>query len=530
MLSPTVTGHRGTLDPTEMLHALLTAPLYRTCDMPADAVGLYVLADHEGRRSYIGCTKAANESFRRRIHARHRTGSETHSHMFSRTYNVGRMWRDRATQRNHPDGDLAKRLRNAFIAEYCRAACVPLDPKDYDILAMEADVLAIAPPEVTVWNGGRPVELAEPTELVDAMMDKLGFDASQRSALDRQAQIHERTAQQAQRATQAAVRTAVRSQPTASRPSIPPLPDAPFEFAALDVETANHDRSSICQIGVAFVRNDGSIETWSTYVDPQTTHFVFTGLHGISARTVAGAPTFAQLLPSLEQALDGLTVYQHSNFDRGAVRAACVAMGRGEPDWTWEDSVMVARRAWPELRGAGGHGLASLKQHLGLVFEHHDAGEDARAAAEVVLRARAKGTAPIRSHVDASGGDEGSKPALGPGAATSPVPQLVDGSWTILGHVALTQGNIDNHHFYLRDVFSALPQSCIGGSNARSAASETLEVDWGHPERVRTDVDGSKKIFRKRGWVRSFLRGARAGDRVRIELSAPRHMRVTVVR
>ena len=498
--------------------------------MPADAVGLYVLADHEGRRSYIGCTKAANESFRRRIHARHRTGSETHSHMFSRTYNVGRMWRDRATQQNHPDGDLAKQLRNAFIAEHCRAACVPLDPEVYDILAMEAGVLAIAPPEVTLWNGGRFVELGEPAELVDAVMDTLGFDASQRSAVERQAQLHARTTRSAPQVTRAAVRTAVRSLPNASPRSIPPLPNGPFEFAALDVETANHDRSSICQIGVAFVRNNGSIETWSTYVNPQTTHFVFTGLHGISARTVAGAPTFAQLLPSLEQALDGLVVYQHSNFDRGAVRGACVAMGRGEPDWTWEDSVMVARRAWPELRGAGGHGLASLKQHLGLVFEHHNAGEDARAAAEVVLRAHAKEAIPIRSHVGASGGYEGSKPARGPGAATSPVPEQVDGSWTILGHVALTQGNIDNHHFYLRDVFSALPQSCVGGSNAQSAASEMLEVDWGHPERVTTDVDGSKKIFRKRRWVRSFLRGARAGDRIRIELSAPRRVRVSVVR
>ncbi|WP_342713966.1 hypothetical protein [Loktanella salsilacus] len=49
----------------------------------------------------------------------------------------------------------------------------------------------------------------------------------------------------------------------------------------------------------------------------------------------------------------------------------------------------IARAAWPELKGNGGHGLANLKQELGLDFDHHDAGEDARAAAMVVLRARA---------------------------------------------------------------------------------------------------------------------------------------------
>jgi hypothetical protein len=33
----------------------------------------------------------------------------------------------------------------------------------------------------------------------------------------------------------------------------------------------------------------------------------------------------------------------------------------------------------------GGHGLANLKEHLGLEFCHHDAGEDVRASASVVL-------------------------------------------------------------------------------------------------------------------------------------------------
>ncbi|MEC8196914.1 MAG: exonuclease, partial [Pseudomonadota bacterium] len=51
------------------------------------------------------------------------------------------------------------------------------------------------------------------------------------------------------------------------------------------------------------------------------------------------------------------------------------------------DSVKIARKAWPEFRGNGGHGLGHLKKALGLQFHHHDAGEDARAAAEVVLLA-----------------------------------------------------------------------------------------------------------------------------------------------
>ena len=53
----------------------------------------------------------------------------------------------------------------------------------------------------------------------------------------------------------------------------------------------------------------------------------------------------------------------------------------------WFDSVKIARKTWPEFKGKGGHGLGHLKTALGLEFQHHDAGEDARAAAEVVLKA-----------------------------------------------------------------------------------------------------------------------------------------------
>ncbi|WP_052272348.1 exonuclease domain-containing protein [Leisingera sp. ANG-M7] len=170
------------------------------------------------------------------------------------------------------------------------------------------------------------------------------------------------------------------------------FPSGSFRFVALDVETANHDRASICQIGVACVLPDNSIETWMTYVDPATPTWAFTGLHGISQSTVKGAPSFAEALILLEAPLSGITVYQHSGFDRSAFRAACTALKRDEPVWNWQNSVTIARRAWPELKGNGGHGLASLKRHLGLSFDHHDAEEDARAAAEVVLHAeRAKG-------------------------------------------------------------------------------------------------------------------------------------------
>lgn len=164
--------------------------------------------------------------------------------------------------------------------------------------------------------------------------------------------------------------------------------NGPFRFIAVDVETAEHNVSSICQIGLAFVRFDNSIETYSTYIDP-CTRFADgnTRLHGIDADTVRDAPTFTQALPELRLVLETHPLVQHTRFDEKSFDAACRLAQLPILKSVWTDSVAVARKAWPEFRGNGGHGLANLKKVFGLKFQHHDAGEDARAAAEVILKA-----------------------------------------------------------------------------------------------------------------------------------------------
>ncbi len=165
-------------------------------------------------------------------------------------------------------------------------------------------------------------------------------------------------------------------------------PTGDFRFIALDVETASGDPASICQIGLACVGWDRSILSWACPVDPQV---AFSRqnirIHGITPEAVAGAPAFPEVWEGLRPLLVRHPMVQHSRFDENALRAACEHHGLPRTRLVWTDSVKVARRAWPGLKGAGGYGLGNLKQALGLDFRHHDAGEDARAAAEVVLLA-----------------------------------------------------------------------------------------------------------------------------------------------
>lgn len=175
-------------------------------------------------------------------------------------------------------------------------------------------------------------------------------------------------------------------QPPAA-PVIPPPGD--YRFVVIDVETANGWNGSICQIGLAMITLENRIETFSTLIDPECEFSAFNvDLHGIDQPAVAGKPTFRYIAGDLAALLARQPVVQHSNFDRGAVMAVCEQQRITLPAFEWFDSVQIARRAWPELLGSGGgHGLANLKQALRLTFDHHDAGEDARAAAMVVLLA-----------------------------------------------------------------------------------------------------------------------------------------------
>ncbi|MEM0976492.1 MAG: exonuclease domain-containing protein [Pseudomonadota bacterium] len=164
-----------------------------------------------------------------------------------------------------------------------------------------------------------------------------------------------------------------------------------YRFVAVDVETANEDNSTICQIGVACVDRSNTIQTFSILVDPDVEFSDFNvSVHGITEDLVAGAPLFPEVLASLRAFLERNILIQHSPFDRRAFDAACALYGEPKLTSEWIDSVVVARKAWPELKGNGGHGLANLKEHFGLCFNHHDAEEDARAAAEVVLLAEAQ--------------------------------------------------------------------------------------------------------------------------------------------
>jgi DNA polymerase-3 subunit epsilon len=160
-----------------------------------------------------------------------------------------------------------------------------------------------------------------------------------------------------------------------------------MEFVALDVETANADMSSICQVGMARFVNGELLEEWKTYVDPED-YFdgINISIHGIDEERVKGAPTLPAIANQIFGYLDSRVAVCHTHFDRVAVVQASSKYGLRSPSCTWLDSARVARRAWEQFASKG-YGLDNVCSFLGYEFAHHDALEDAKAAAYILLSA-----------------------------------------------------------------------------------------------------------------------------------------------
>ncbi|MCJ8504985.1 3'-5' exonuclease [Kocuria flava] len=162
-------------------------------------------------------------------------------------------------------------------------------------------------------------------------------------------------------------------------------------FTAIDFETANRFPGSPCAVGLVRVRDGVVVEERSAYMRPPRTRDGFdpgnVRVHGITARTVAGHPRFEQLWPRIEAWIlaedpGELLVAHNARFDMGVIRAACAATGTRHAPLSYACSLALARRGY-ELAS---YALPRAAEAAGVPLgRHHDALEDARACAGVVV-------------------------------------------------------------------------------------------------------------------------------------------------
>lgn len=161
-----------------------------------------------------------------------------------------------------------------------------------------------------------------------------------------------------------------------------------FDFVALDVETANQNWGSICQIGLVRVVDGEEVARESWLCRPPAGLDEFdpfnVGIHGITADAVADSPEVGELIGPLREFVGELPLVAHNaQFDATALRAACVAAGQEIPELMFACTLAQARATRLDVVN---HRLPTLAEFFGVVLDnHHDAAADAAACAGIMV-------------------------------------------------------------------------------------------------------------------------------------------------
>lgn len=160
-------------------------------------------------------------------------------------------------------------------------------------------------------------------------------------------------------------------------------------FAAIDFETADYGRDSACAVAVVIADGRRVLKRAYHLIRPPRRDFVFTYLHGITWRAVAGKPTFRELWPMLQPLFDGVDFIaaHNASFDRAVLHACCTSYGHKLPVLQFLCTMKLARRLWSIYPTK----LPNVCRRLGLTLKHHNAKSDALACAKIVLLAGNEG-------------------------------------------------------------------------------------------------------------------------------------------
>lgn len=160
-------------------------------------------------------------------------------------------------------------------------------------------------------------------------------------------------------------------------------------FLAIDFETANNSRTSACSVGLVCVEEGRIVSEQVFLIRPPDRQFIFTYIHGITWDDVKTEPTFEGVWAEIKALADQADFLAAHNapFDRGVLRQCCESYGLEVPCQQFVCTVQVARKQWNVYPTK----LPDVCRRLGIPLQHHDALSDARACANIIIRAEAEG-------------------------------------------------------------------------------------------------------------------------------------------
>lgn len=159
-----------------------------------------------------------------------------------------------------------------------------------------------------------------------------------------------------------------------------------IDFAAIDFETANEQRSSVCSVGVVVVRNGMVADSFYSLIHPEPDYYTYwtTRVHGLCAADTEDAPVFSEVWKQIAPKIEGLPLIAHNKaFDESCLKAVFRVYQMDYPDYQFHCTLQMSRRTW---KGLPNYRLHTVAAYCGYdLLRHHHALADAEACAQIAL-------------------------------------------------------------------------------------------------------------------------------------------------
>ena len=163
------------------------------------------------------------------------------------------------------------------------------------------------------------------------------------------------------------------------------------DFIAIDFETAKYSRESACSVGLVKFENGEMTDSFYSLIRPPELYIRhdFTEIHGLTVDDVRNAPSFLEIWESAVKPFIGkhMLAAHNAEFDMGILKAVLQWYDLPIPKLHYFCTCSLARRTWPELKL---HNLKFLAGHFGIVYQAHNALQDAMTCGKLVQMAGEK--------------------------------------------------------------------------------------------------------------------------------------------
>ena len=111
-----------------------------------------------------------------------------------------------------------------------------------------------------------------------------------------------------------------------------------MNFAAIDFETANECRSSVCSVGIVIVKKGKIVDRFYSLINPEPGYYKWfcSNVHGLTETDTENAPVFSKVWEQIAPKIEGLPLVAHNAcFDEGCLKAAFQVYQMDYPDYTF---------------------------------------------------------------------------------------------------------------------------------------------------------------------------------------------------